>query len=209
MLRYTTLILLIGTLASQTSFADIISTFDTGSEGWTANGGSLTWVSAGGSPGGFISVADNASNFMTVIAPTAFTGDLSAYLLGRVSFDAKNLNGSAPDLVRGSFGTVTITGSAATASRVLGGPNQPPADDAWHSYSAFLDPADWTGDLTLALANVSAITVELESNETVPAEINGFDNFRVSAIPEPSSALLLLTAGGVACLVRRRGRTKR
>ena len=199
------LLFTLGLVVSSTVKADVITTFDSNLEGWTATGGVLAYVNSGGNPGGFLSLTDNANDYMTVFAPAGLLGNWAQYLGGNLSFDARNLNGSAPDLnTPPFFGTVTITGIGGTASRVLGDTGQPPADSLWHTYSATLDPALWSGDLVGALSGVTGLGVVLESNNTVPAESNGFDNFRVTAItavPEPST--LALTIFGFISLLSR------
>jgi hypothetical protein len=79
--------------------ASITSTFDTGLEGWTATGGLLQYSSAGGNPSGFLSLTDNMNDYMTVFAPMPYSGNLLGFLGGTLSFDARNLNGAAADLV--------------------------------------------------------------------------------------------------------------
>lgn len=180
------------------------STFDSDLEGWTAAGGNLSFINTGGNPGGFLALEDSTDTFMTVFAPADYHGNLSGFLGGTLSFDASNLNGAPADLVSSPlFGTVTISGSDGTASRLLGGTGQPPEDGQWVTYSADLEPSLWSGDLTLALGNVSEISVVLESNEIVPAEFNGFDNFSIEGrgngngekVPEPATTLGLLALG--------------
>ena len=175
--------------ASSVRAETLTTTFDSDLEGWTASGGLLSFNNTGGNPGGFLSLEDNVDDFMTVFAPSDYQGDLSRFLGGRLAFDARNLNGSSPNLISSPlFGTVTISGSSATASRLLGGTDEPPASGEWVTYSSQLDPLLWSGDLEAALSNVAQISVVLESNETVPAEFNGFDNFSVTSAPDPVSA---------------------
>ncbi|MBM4256610.1 MAG: PEP-CTERM sorting domain-containing protein [Deltaproteobacteria bacterium] len=176
-----------GSLAS----ANIISTFDTNLEGWTATGGALSHVTTGGNPDGFLQLTDTVTDWMTVYAPSSFQGDLSSFLGGTLSFDARNLNGVAADLFDVPlFGTVTISGLGGSASRVLGGTGTPPLDGLWHTYSATLDPSLWTGNLVGALSTVTQISVVLESNQAI-FESNGFDNIAIRSVPEPSSVTLL------------------
>jgi hypothetical protein len=185
--------------------ADIVSHFDSDSEGWTATGAVLSYVATGGNPSGFLSLADQLTA-LTVYAPAAYTGDLSTYLGGTLSFDAKNLNGTPPNLVPNVFGTVTISGPGGTASNILGVVGDPPADGLWHPYSALLNPALWSGNLAGALGNVTELSVILESNN-IPIEIIGFDNFAVIAVPEPSSVALGII-GAVSAFGACRRRTR-
>ena len=107
----------------------------------------------------------------------SFFRDLTRFLLGNVSFDARNINGSNPN--SGAFGLVTIAGTSATASLDLAIGDQPEADGNWRSYIAPLDPDLWNGDLAMALENVVSISVVLESVIGI-TEFNGFDNFILS-----------------------------
>lgn len=190
--------------------AQLASTFDTGLEGWTGAGGAISYVAGGGHPGGYLKQVDNLGTFMTVVAPAAFHGDLSSFLGGVLSFDARNLSGSASDLPSPGpwFGTVTIAGGGSLASALLAGSGgQPAADAAWHGYSASLTPGAWSGDLAAVLDNVTGITIQLEFNNAI-VETAGFDNFRVSAVPEEST-LALLAAGLIAMVQLQRRRQRR
>lgn len=187
----------------------ITSGFDLGLESWSGAGGTVSWVSSGGSPGGYLRQADNAGTWMTVSAPSAFHGNLSAFLGGSLSFDARNFGGAADLTTAPLFGTVTITGSGGSASRSLAGLGQPPADQLWHNYSASLTSALWSGNLAGALTNVTQISVVLEFNDAI-VETAGFDNFTlqgVSTVPEPSSfAMVGLGIAVVAAQLRRKAK---
>jgi hypothetical protein len=145
---------------------------------------------------------------MSVSAPSSFLGNLSSYLGGSLSFDARNVSNHASDLQSGPwFGRVTITGSAGTASRDVAGSGAglPLRDGLWHTYSATLDPASWSGNLAAVLAGTTAIKLSLEFNNAI-VETAGLDNFRISAVPEPSTMLLL--GAGVLVLLGRARRSK-
>ena len=173
------ILFLVISLPSVGEAEELNSSFDSGTDGWIGAGGILTYETSGGNPGGFIEMEDNQGTFMTVVSPVQFSGNLSEFLYGEISFDAINVNGAPPNLVTGTFGTVTIVGASATSSKVLGGFDQPIADATWRTYFSTLEASEWEGDLAAALANVVSISVELESNADVPAETNGFDNFRI------------------------------
>ena len=169
------------------------STFDSGLEGWSSPTASVSYISSGGNPGGFVSITDIISgDGMSLFAPSGFLGNQSGFLGGTISFDVKNLNGAAANNSSGTpFGKVIISGSSGTASKELAGLGFPPPDGLWHTYSASLIPADWNGNLVNALGNVTQIRIVMESNNAI-LESNGFDNFQLQAVPEPGSGLIVL-----------------
>jgi hypothetical protein len=65
-------------LGASTAQAQIISNFDSGLEGWTGAGGTVTHAAGGGNGGGYLSQRDTLNTWMIVSAPAAFLGDLSA-----------------------------------------------------------------------------------------------------------------------------------
>ncbi len=191
-----------GPLAAQT----IHSGFDSTLEGWTGQGGTVSHAA-----GGYLQQLDTQGTWMSVSAPAAFHGDLSAYLNGTLSFDARNLNGVAADLGSAPwFGRVVITGPGGSALRDVAGSGagQPGPGLGWITYGATLDAASWSGNLAGALAQVNAITVTLEFNDAI-VELAGLDNFRVTAVPEPSTALLAVLGGAMLGLRQRLARRRR
>ena len=69
------------------------STFDSGLEGWTGLGGTVSHAAEG-----YLQQLDTQKTWMSVEAPVAFRGNLSACLGGTLSFDGRNLNGVAASL---------------------------------------------------------------------------------------------------------------
>jgi hypothetical protein len=185
-------------------------TFDAGLEGWTADGGTLTYVATGGNPGGFLQLADATSTDMFVIAPKneLYSGDLSGYVNGFVQFDARTVSLSGPATAYPTFGRITFANGGKTANVDLAPLGQP--TDQWTTYKAALTSPPWGTDFDAWLAilrNVTSLTVNLESHSPI-VETVGFDNFRLSGLPEPSTLVLVLGGAGAVAFAlcgRRRG----
>lgn len=185
------------------SAAGLSSGFDGGDEGWTTPiGGTQTWQAAGGNTGGWVQVldTDNATN-IELTAPAAWLGNWSAFLGGTLSFDAKNANGAPVNYA--GFGEVRITGANGTELMLDLAPAAEPGGNQWHHYSALLTPAaGWDPSLASVLANVTRVTITGEF-QAGPGEAVGFDNLRVTAVPEPASLALLVSGLGLLVVWRR------
>jgi len=197
---------LLAAFASLGAHASVIrSGFDTDLEGWTSfDGGSEVHVASGGNPSGYLEMTDVGLGSMQAIAPSAFLGNLTAYLGGALSFDALQSNQDSSDW--GGFGTVRLSNGGLTAVLDIAPDGAP--GGSWNTYSAALDPALWSGDsLSAVLANLTGISIELEDHDGV-SEVVGFDNFTLTSarteVPEPGTLALLAGAGLVAGLRRRR-----
>lgn len=181
--------------------------FATGDEGWTIPGGSgtQTWMPAGGNTGGWLQVEDiDGSNDILLTAPSSWLGNWSGYLGGTLSFDAKSVNGIAPDWA--GFGLVSVSGPGGTLQLDIAAANLPPADGQWHHYEVTLASASgWGSPAALAsvLANVTGLTINGEFHAGA-GEVLGIDNIQVSAVPEPTQAALLLGGLGLLAVLRRK-----
>ena len=181
-------------LAASTALA---AGFDVDAEGWTTtNGGAQVWMPTGGNAGGWLQVTDITDDDFLLNAPAAWLGNWSAYAGGTLSFDAKNVNGDAPDWA--PFGEVVVTSGANTFTFDLVAAGNPPADGQWHHYSVSLSSVP-----AALLANVTSLTIKGEFHAGV-TEVVGFDNIEVSAVPEPAQAALLLGGLGLLAALRRK-----
>ena len=173
--------------------------FATDAEGWTipAGSGIQTWEASGGVGGGWLRVEDiDGNSDILLTAPSGWLGNWSTYLGGKLSFDAKNVNGIAPDWP--GFAEIRIGGPGGSLLLDIAPAGLPPTDGQWHHYEVSLtSAAGWgsPGALASVLANVTSLTINGEFHAG-PGEVLGIDNIQVSAVPEPASAALLLAGLG-------------
>ena len=189
-----------------TAHANVTYTFDTDAQGFSIVGdGLLEHITEAAN--GFLKITDtNGSTDVLLNVPLgAASVDWSAYLGGTLSFDGIMLNGLPPSWP--DFGTIRFTDiNNQVVLADLASPNEPGA--TWKTYTATLDSATFAnqGGASLAsvLANLASVTLSAEAGNG-PVEIVGIDNFRVMAVPEPSTwALMLAGLAGMAWATRRR-----
>jgi len=200
----------------------VISNFNTDLDGWTLSdndpASTLTYISTGGNPGGFIQFSDAAQGANDVFsAPAKFLGNDSTFLNGTLSFDLAH-NEPAEDI--STTPLVIMDTSGDNLSLILSAPATSNSPYTWTSYSFALNTT--TGFIfdggtnssngfilsggTLAtqvqintvLNNVSSILLPADMHSGT--ELTGLDNFALSSssVPEPSTWGLL--AGGAAAL---------
>lgn len=201
--------------------ATLSSTFDTDADGWTGNvpEGALSYVATGGNPGGHIRLTDTGAGVINgfasgALAGPSFSGDLSAFDGGTLSFDMITITGGGGTFA--SFGTVFLfaAGDAnpgdQTPDAMADAAAVAPTSAAWQNYSLTFDAATFGVSQTAwdaILANVD--TIGIATDAFSGADTIGLDNFTltdaVAPVPLPATALLLLAAlGGLAGLRRRR-----
>ena len=184
--------------AFSASATSIVTSFDTGLEGWTEQGSGfgpfLTYSASGGNPGGFGRFGDAANTpDLYAVAPAAFLGNLSAFDGGTVSFDAKFFPGILTNPVAG-FGLIEISNGGTSVSQDIA-PVTP--DGNWQTFSgAFTAAGFGTSQATWnsILANVTSFTIQVDAYKPVQSgPAVGLDN--ITIVPEPASGTLLILAG--------------
>jgi len=197
-------------LASNPAFSQTVrSDFSVSNEGWTQTGATaFQQQAAGGSPGGFLYIDPAEFDITYIYAPAKFRGNLLAYNGGSVSFDGNMLGvGGSPYSAPGfDYGHLRLTSGAASATLdLLPNPGQP-GRNQWTTYSAPLTAAAWgksEADWLALLGNLTEVRLSVEA--MFGAEVQGIDNFTLTAVPEPSSQVLLLSGLlGLGWAVRRR-----
>ena len=196
-------------LAPATLSAAIVSTFETNTDGWSVVGdivGPATFSSTGGNPGGHIFINDAVTGGVTYfVAPAKFLGDQSASYGTPFTFDLRqSYTGGA-----NQFDDVDVFLVGAGLTLVFDAPVAP-GNGVWTSYSfTLVETAGWRISSLAGVAPSQAqmqnvlgdiTSIRLRAEFQTGADTGSLDN--VVLVPEPSSALLLLS--GALFLSRRR-----
>lgn len=227
MLRAACIIALGVLLSAPLSQAAVVSTFDTGADGWnskTLSNGlgdpppviattSAVYNPTGGNPGGWISISDPSSQWDFFNAPAAYLGNKLSYYGGTLSFDLKTTSNDGID-----YPAVVLVGNILGTPRALYYSTSPPAT-TFTSYSVGLNPTGWRlGDYVggsaptisqfqSVLSSLSALYID--GDWRTAFETAGLDNVRMveasHEVPEPST-MLLLSLGGLTLTVLSRRR---
>ena len=200
-------VVLFGSAAADTS---IRTDFTTSVDGWMQTGASVfQHNAAGGNPDGFLFIDNSEGPITFLFAPAQFLGNLTAYDGGTVSFDGNMLGiGGSPFTQPGNdYGHLRISGAGMAATLdLLPAPGQP-AQGSWTTFSAPLTAAAWgqsQANWSSMLGNVTEVRLSVEA--MFGAEVQGVDNFTVTAIPEPQTYLLLAAGLGLVLAVAARNR---
>ncbi len=192
-----------------TSEANVISTFDTSIDGWT--GALVTHMATGGNPGGYVHFVDPDASGNSLFAPGKFLGDWSVYAGGTFRYDHRVLEATNVN----QFVDYEIEISGPTDSAIWNSGSPPAGVTAWVSLTAPIQESAWsvTGDWSTLLSDVTQVRLRIEHVDDAGTDVEGIDNVRLTALPEPNS--LVLACGGLMIMLtgatvrRRRQRSRR
>jgi len=199
-------------LAISNTQAALISDFDDGTmQGWSKGdplnlgsfGGTLSLVSSGGNPGGYLRATDTVvfGGSLAALAPTSLAGDLTPS--GGLSWDVLLPSGavlSTSVRLEGHDGTFFQSDNTLLAT-------QP--KNAWFTKTVdFASAAGWhvqdygTASFASVVSNTKALYIELDVTAFTTIEA-GMDNVRTT-IPEPTTIWPCLFGAWLLCCSRRR-----
>ncbi len=186
------------------SNADLVSTFDSGDEGWTTEGTAFQGIhydSEDGNPPGSVYGIDNAnqSGWWYFHSPSSWNGDWSQYKGGTLSFDLKFRSGT--DIPSPDNYIVWIEG---TSGELTWGMDSDPPNTTWTHYQITLSHE--TFDVTEEYFNgvmSNVVGLKIRGEYRTGADQEGLDNVRVSAVPVPG-ALWLLGSGIIGLIAIKR-----
>ena len=189
------------------SRASIISTFDTGLDGWSglASQGpasQYSWGPTGGNPGGYFDFIDQSATSGTITAPTKFLGNWSALNgTGSLMWDAILFSTGGDPSSYGPF-EADISGPGGPATFATS--TNDTLVGQWITTTAPIIQADWTvtsGTWVGLLANVTSLNISIEDVTNVhtptvqnPGDHDGIDNVVLQGpaiVPEPSSLVMV------------------
>lgn len=205
---------LAGLVLASASAQAVISTFDTGAEGWTAQGDvehPIEWSATGGNPGGHVLIDDRTTGGVTYfVAPAAFLGNKSAALGTNLTFDLMQVYPGSPN----QFNSYDVLLQGGGVTLVYDTPNNP-LNGAWTSYAVPLIATGWkVGALDGAPATMEQLATVMGNLSTlkIRAEYQSGSDFghldNAALVPEPETwAMLLAGLVGVGFMAGRgRGR---
>lgn len=192
-------------LSISTVNANLTSPFDTDSEGWTTwdNPAGLVsdimWSPTDGNLGGFIYGEDIPNPTISgrgwkFKSPTSWSGDWTSYIGGKLEFDMQVLY-TWPEAPSINSLQVVLDDAGSIGNFARWRPGIPMPTNGWTHYGINLvsESFDIIGSKTFEeiFANMEAIYINGEAS--VGPDSTGLDNVNVSAVPEPSTMILLGT----------------
>lgn len=206
-MRIVILILLVNfiVISSVSAAAPFIeSKFSVDDEGWTDSGAAITYEKPGGNHGGYLKIEDTADDTYSIFLPSKFTGDLSQFNGGFISYDLLLINPLAlsNSSIGSGFGSIQLLGGGSNATFRYAEPPIP-SSESWTSYYVPLKANAWDTseeNWNNVLSNVTSASITFDSPGQ---DIVGLDNYKVAAVPEPAT-LLLIGGGFAGALWRRR-----
>ena len=187
---------LIFVFVSTQSEASLVSTFDTGDEGWSISGGgsNFAWVASGGNPGGYVIGDDTGPGpAWFFMSPLSWGGDWTPYIGGTIEFDLTIINAER-DRYFSSFDI--MVGNRDTGELLAWTADIFPPTGSWAHYEVPIVSQSFTpyGGTTFqdVMQNVHALYIRGEY--TSGADVAGLDNVSVNPVPEPATVLLLGTS---------------
>ncbi|MBX2964138.1 MAG: gliding motility-associated C-terminal domain-containing protein [Cyclobacteriaceae bacterium] len=157
-------------LVSYVIQAQISSTFNINTDGWTAPDANpaIAYSAAGGNPGGYVSgnpfiIVFGATTLYVpfyFVAPTLYYGNRSAYYNGTLRYDVQQSTTGGPN----QYAEVSIANNLGIVLYYYPPvSNQPPAAPSWATYSVVLNNALGYWKTTNNPAGVAATEVQLQS----------------------------------------------
>ena len=190
-----------------------LSTFDAGTQGWSATGdaaGDLQWSAVGGNPGGHVFIDDRTTGGVTYfVAPDMYLGNKSFAAGTMLTFDLRQVYPGGANQFNDE--DVILQGAGLTLAYDLA---TNPANGGWTSYAVPLSAGAWHIDtlngavaseaqLAAVLSNLTGLRIRAEYQSG--ADVGSLDN--VSMVPEPSALAMLLSGGALVHWLGRRRRT--
>jgi len=192
-------------LTSMAQAAVFSADFDTGTDGFTANGFTLSQATDNSFAGGYIELYDGKWGNGTLRLGKQYLNPLTAG--GSISFDAITLGDVVGTHRR--FGEITLKGGGfkATYDAISGVPVQ----NMWQTFTVGLNAADWglsEQNFSTMLSNLSSFSMILETKNGLGERV-GIDNFRMAnganaAVPVPAGAFLFAPAAAALYMRRQR-----
>ncbi len=169
--------------------ANVTSTFNTGTDGWSAAGdfaAPVTWAATGGNPDGNVFIEDSVTGGTTYfVAPAKYLGDHSDTYGQSLTFDLKQVIGSPSQ-----FDNDDVILAASGLTLAYDTPNNPALNGAWTTFTVPLTESGWhVGSIAGAAANQSqfknvlaAITdLRIRAEYQTGADTDYLDNVQLKA----------------------------